>query len=79
MGNPQDDRFFPNFIDLQRRYLKHEIAAPPDHHGKAGRFTAVVWHPEDALKLILTTQCKLFLHFNESTMVYSWYPYVSLL
>ncbi|CAL1711610.1 unnamed protein product [Somion occarium] len=40
-------------------YLKHEIAAPPDHHGKAGRFTAVVWHPEDALKLILTTQSRV--------------------
>ncbi|THG94781.1 hypothetical protein EW026_g6757 [Hermanssonia centrifuga] len=37
------------------RYLKHEIAAPPGQDGKAGRFTSVYWHPEDASTVFLTT------------------------
>ncbi|KAI0785729.1 IkappaB kinase complex IKAP component [Abortiporus biennis] len=36
-------------------YLKHEIVAPSGPHGEPGRLTSVIWHPEDATKLILTT------------------------
>ncbi|TBU27865.1 IkappaB kinase complex IKAP component [Dichomitus squalens] len=35
-------------------YLKQEITAP-GQDGTPGRFTTVQWHPEDALRLILTT------------------------
>ncbi|OSC96781.1 IkappaB kinase complex IKAP component [Trametes coccinea BRFM310] len=36
-------------------YLKQEIAAPSGPNGEPGRFTSVQWHPEDALRLVLTT------------------------
>ncbi|THG92660.1 hypothetical protein EW026_g8320 [Hermanssonia centrifuga] len=37
------------------KYLKHEIAAPLGQDGKAGRLTAVCWHPEDASTVFSTT------------------------
>ncbi|KAF7791354.1 hypothetical protein EIP86_002368 [Pleurotus ostreatoroseus] len=40
-------------------YLKHEIVAPPLPDGRPDKFTSVLWHPEDALTLILTTSRKL--------------------
>ncbi|KAH9910699.1 IkappaB kinase complex IKAP component [Amylocystis lapponica] len=36
-------------------YLKQEISAPTPRSGAPGRFTSVQWHPEDALRIILTT------------------------
>ncbi|KAL7277687.1 hypothetical protein ACG7TL_008619 [Trametes sanguinea] len=36
-------------------YLKQEIAAPSGLNGEPARFTSVQWHPEDALRLVLTT------------------------
>ena len=41
------------------RYLKQEITAPPGQDGEPGRFSIVRWHPEDALRLILATSCKV--------------------
>ncbi|KAM5537957.1 hypothetical protein V8D89_008433 [Ganoderma adspersum] len=40
-------------------YLKQEITAPPGEGGAPGRFSTVHWHPEDALKLILTTSSEV--------------------
>lgn len=45
--------------NLSCRYLKHEIPAPYSMPGKPGRFTSVCWHPEDALRIILTTSGEL--------------------
>lgn len=36
-------------------YLKQEISAPVSSAGRPCRFTSVAWHPEQALRLILTT------------------------
>ncbi|KAI0669554.1 IkappaB kinase complex IKAP component [Trametes maxima] len=46
-------------------YLKQEIAAPPED-GIPGRFTSVQWHPEDPLRLILTTSSDII------QRTYSW-------
>jgi hypothetical protein len=44
---------------LRGRYLKHEVLAPPSAGAVGpGRFTSVVWHPEDPLALLLTTPGK---------------------
>ncbi|KZT69682.1 IkappaB kinase complex, IKAP component [Daedalea quercina L-15889] len=40
-------------------YLKQEIEAPHDPSGCPRRFTSVTWHPEDALRLILTTATQI--------------------
>ncbi|KAJ7188994.1 pol II transcription elongation factor [Mycena filopes] len=39
-------------------YLKHEMAAPPSSSGP-GRFTSIEWHPEQALRVVLTTSSKI--------------------
>lgn len=41
-------------------YLKQEIAAPPTSEG--GRFTSVIWHPENALQMLLTTKTEIISH-----------------
>lgn len=43
---------------LQDRYLKQEITASHNPSGSPGRFTSIAWHPEDPLRLILTTPCE---------------------
>ncbi|KAI1786336.1 IkappaB kinase complex IKAP component [Ganoderma leucocontextum] len=40
-------------------YLKQEITAPPGQGGTPGRFSTILWHPEDALRLILTTSSEV--------------------
>jgi hypothetical protein len=40
------------------RYLKQEIVAPRSDDGQQSCFTSVIWHPEEALTLILTTSSK---------------------
>jgi elongator complex protein 1 len=40
-------------------YLKQEISAPPSS-SLEGRFTSVSWHPEVALRIILTTSCACY-------------------
>ncbi|KAI0629477.1 IkappaB kinase complex IKAP component [Trametes polyzona] len=52
-------------------YLKQEITAPPEGDGVPGRFTSVNWHPEDALRLILTTSSTVI------QRTYSWDTYAS--
>ncbi|TFY59586.1 hypothetical protein EVJ58_g5682 [Rhodofomes roseus] len=52
-------------------YLKQEIAAPRDSSGGPGRFTSVTWHPEDALRLILTTSSQII------QRTYIWDTYAS--
>ncbi|CCM05755.1 uncharacterized protein FIBRA_07987 [Fibroporia radiculosa] len=53
-------------------YLKHEITAPRSSSGDPGRFTSVFWHPEEALKIILTTPSELI------ERVYTWETYTSI-
>ncbi|KAI0326070.1 IkappaB kinase complex IKAP component [Cubamyces sp. BRFM 1775] len=52
-------------------YLKQEIAAPPNQDGIPGRFTSVQWHPEDALRLILTTPSDII------SRTYAWDTFTS--
>ncbi|RPD57919.1 IkappaB kinase complex IKAP component [Lentinus tigrinus ALCF2SS1-6] len=40
-------------------YLKQEITAPSGPDGSPGRFTTVKWHPEDPLRIILTTHSQV--------------------
>ncbi|TFK88053.1 IkappaB kinase complex IKAP component [Polyporus arcularius HHB13444] len=40
-------------------YLKQEIVAPKGPDGAPGRFTTVKWHPEDPLRIILTTHTEV--------------------
>ncbi|KAI0697397.1 IkappaB kinase complex IKAP component [Cerioporus squamosus] len=40
-------------------YLKQEIVAPIGSDGAPGRFTTVKWHPEDPLRIILTTHSEV--------------------
>ncbi|KAI0919135.1 hypothetical protein AcV5_002129 [Taiwanofungus camphoratus] len=40
-------------------YLKQEIPAPRNSLKRPGRFTSVSWHPEDALRIILTTDSEI--------------------
>ncbi|KAI0828044.1 IkappaB kinase complex IKAP component [Trametes gibbosa] len=47
-------------------YLKHEIVAPEGIDNAPGRFTSVKWHPEDSLRLILTTSSSMI------QRTYSW-------
>ncbi|KAF8963616.1 IKI3 family-domain-containing protein [Flammula alnicola] len=53
-------------------YLKHEIVAPSSSHLEPGRFTSLVWHPELALHLTLTTPSQMI------QRMYSWDTFVSL-
>ncbi|OBZ69677.1 Elongator complex protein 1 [Grifola frondosa] len=52
-------------------YLKQEIAAPAALDGSLGRFTAVRWHPEHALRIILTTSSDVI------QRTYSWDTFAS--
>ncbi|KAG8958698.1 hypothetical protein FRC03_008908 [Tulasnella sp. 419] len=40
-------------------YLKQELPSPASTEGASGRYTSVMWHPEDALRLILTTNTQI--------------------
>ncbi|KAL6305119.1 IkappaB kinase complex IKAP component [Sparassis latifolia] len=51
-------------------YLKQEISAPPTLVGP-GRFTSVTWHPEDALRIILTTSSEIM------QRTYAWETFAS--
>ncbi|TCD69585.1 hypothetical protein EIP91_007007 [Steccherinum ochraceum] len=51
-------------------YLKHEIPASSDDD-KPQRFTSVSWHPEDPLKILLTTSTSLI------QRTYAWETFVS--
>lgn len=44
---------------LKYRYLKQEITAPKGQENSPGRFTNVKWHPEDPLRMTLTTSCRI--------------------
>ncbi|KAF4620926.1 hypothetical protein D9613_000930 [Agrocybe pediades] len=52
-------------------YLKHEVAAPTSSPNEPGRFTSLLWHPELALHLTLTTSTNIF------QRIYSWDTFVS--
>ncbi|KZT05444.1 IkappaB kinase complex IKAP component [Laetiporus sulphureus 93-53] len=52
-------------------YLKQEIPAPSTSSGEHGRFTSIRWHPEDPLKIILTTSSEVF------QRTYAWEIYSS--
>ncbi|KAF7350896.1 polymerase II transcription elongation factor [Mycena sanguinolenta] len=51
-------------------YLKHEMAAPESASGP-GRFTSVEWHPEQALRVVMTTSSQII------QRTYAWETWVS--